>query len=187
MRAPFGVVLRFVVPAALLLQLGPAAQRAVAQQSAAGVELRAYPAGLIPTVRGEWSLAPRTALLVSVGYNATNRRSWGEHDHERGGGPGIGLGLDYTRRHDRLGWRFGVRADLWTLGIHWREDGGSSGTTRVWVFQPTARVAHAWPIGGGWAIEGSSALGAELNIRTRGEAVGHGAILLLGVAVLGHF
>lgn len=169
-----------------LLLLLLAAPRLQAQRPPLGLELRAYPAGLIPAARGDWSVGSGLTLTASAGYNFTDRRSWGEHDQENGDGPGAGLGISRSFRPDQRGWLLGVRAEFWTLGIDWRDPGGRRGSTRVWVVQPTARVGHIW----GWTgsrlrLEAAASLGAEINVRTRGEAVGQGAILLLGVSLLG--
>jgi hypothetical protein len=56
------------------------------------------------------------------------------------------------------------------------------GATDVVVFQPTAQGGYTLLLGdSGFQVEGTVALGAEVNIRTKGEAVGQGAILLAGV------
>ena len=170
----------------LLLLLPFLALPVKAQSHPLGVELRAYPAGLIPAARGDWPVGPRLSFTALAGYNFTNRRNWGEHSHESGGGPGLGVGLSRSVPGARTGWLLGFRTEFWTLGINWRDPGGRRGNTRVWVFQPTARVGHIW----GWTgsrlqLEATASLGAEINVRTRGEAVGKGPIFLLGVGLLG--
>ncbi len=157
-----------------------------AQARPLGLELRAYPAGLIPAIRTDWSLASNFSLTAIAGYNLTDRRSWGEHDHESGHGPGGGLGLTRAFRPDRRGLRLGIRADLWHLGIDWRDSGSREGNTKVWVLQPTGRIAYAWGNPSRkLRFELSANLGAEFNVSTRGERVGQGPILLLGLGMLG--
>lgn len=156
-------------------------------RGALGFEAQAYPAGFNAAARFSYGLGPHDAVLAYAGYNATDRRDWGEHFNEEGGGPGGGLAWRHYLRDGRSGLHFGVRADLWFLEIDWhdgpppapRSEGGS---TDVVVFQPTAQGGYTLPLGeGGFQIEGTVALGAEVNVQTEGEAVGQGAILLVGV------
>ncbi len=151
-----------------------------------GIETRVYPAGLIPGARLDVPLGALGSFTASVGYNLTNRRSWGEHEHESGSGPGVGVGVSRSFRPERLGWQVGARIDAWTLEIGWRDPGDRSGHTRVLVLQPAGRVAYLWQLRHSpLRVEASANLGAELNLHTRGEAVGHGAIFLLGIGLLG--
>lgn len=171
-----GVALAAVVPVLL--------PGAVAAQAGGGVELRAYPAGIIGTVRAQWRVAERVEVEAGAGYNATDRRAWGEHGNEEGGGPGVGVGVNVTPSGGAAGWIWGVRAELWALDIDWSESDGRTGSTDVRVVQPTGLVGYRWPwptTGG--HIDATAALGFEINTRTRGEAVGDGPILLLGFAV----
>lgn len=150
-----------------------------------GVELRGYPSGIIPTIRTEWTVSHHLSMTASGGYNFTNRGDFGVHDHESGGGPGAGVTLSHSHDATRPGWQVGVRAEFWSLGIDWRDNNGDRGRTRVWVLQPAARVARAWAVSGSsLRVEASGSLGVETNVRTRGEPVGHGLILLIGVALL---
>jgi hypothetical protein len=148
---------------------------ASAQAGSVGAELRIYPAGLIPAVRAEAPVADGI-LLGQVGYNATDRRDWGEHEDESGGGLGMGAGW---LRPVSKGWHLGVRLDSWWMQIDW-EDPGRRGSSDVWVLQPTAVVAWRRP-SERWTWELSAALGGEFNVSTDGEDVGEGWILLLGV------
>lgn len=66
--------------------------------------------------------------------------------------------------------------------------GGSNplrrGRTDLIVWQPTARVGYAWRFANGRTrIEAAMSLGGEINVRTRGERVGQGLIVLGGIAV----
>ncbi|MGE3615211.1 MAG: hypothetical protein AB7L66_04985, partial [Gemmatimonadales bacterium] len=58
------------------------------------------------------------------------------------------------------------------------------GSSAISVLQPTARLGVRAGIGGATLLELSLAVGAEINVRTRGPAVGEGPILLLGGAIL---
>ena len=71
---------------------------------------------------------------------------------------------------------------MWFLQIDWRDDvGNRSGTTDITVLQPTAQGGYRWLFGDNLTFAATAALGAEINIRTDGEAVGEGAILLIGL------
>jgi hypothetical protein len=170
----------FAFTAALLLGATDASSQGVP----IGAELRGYPAGGILAIRSDWPISERLVLGGSAGYNLTDRGDFGEHDDEEGGGPGVGVTLTRVRGPDQRGWQFGVRAELYLLRLDWRE-GTTQGETRVWVFQPTARVAYAWAISPSLRLEASASAGLEWNVRTRGEPVGEGAIVLLGIALLG--
>ena len=167
----------FLIPGFIL-----AASALTAQAGALGPELRAYPAGLIPGLRGEISLGETDLLLFHAGYNATDRHDWGEHADESGGGPGLGLG--WLRQFDSTsgGWVLGARLDYWQLEIDW-EDPGRSGRSEVKVLQPAVVGGYRWD-SGRWQLESSLSLGHEINVSTDGEDVGQGWILLAGLSAL---
>ena len=154
-----------------------------------GPSVRVYPAGIVtegvievPLGRGSWN------AVLSGGYNGARRGHFGRHDDERGGGPGLALGLDRRLGPPSSGWLIGVRLDWWWLGIDWTDRSPERrGHTSVRVLQPTARVGYGWTVFRGRArLEGSVGLGAEINVRTDGEPVGQGAIGLVGVSLLWH-
>ena len=153
-----------------------------AQAGSLGPELRAYPAGLIPGLRGEVSLGESDLLLFHAGYNATDRHDWGEHDDESGGGGGLGLGWLHQPGSTSGGWAFGVRLDYWKLEINW-EDPGRSGSSDVDVLQPSAVGGYRWE-SRRWQLEASLSLGREINISTDGEDVGQGWIMLVGLSAV---
>lgn len=167
-------------PAPLALQDRPA-KRGIA------AEVRVYPAGVITSVRGARALRKSDVLHFSAGYNFTDRRDFGEHDDEEGGGPGIGAGWRRYYGPDRGGWMWGARLDLWDLEIDWEDDlpsgGKREGETDVTVLQPTVEGGYTWRLGGGWRLDLTLAVGAEINVDTDGEDVGEGAIGLLGVTL----
>lgn len=164
---------------ALALGLAGLLAAPAAGAGSAGVELRAYPAGLIPGLRGEMVLGPDDLFVGQVGYNATERHDWGEHEQESGGG--IGLGAGWLHRIHGAWW-LGARLDSWWLEIDW-EDPARRGTTSVQVLQPTLTGNYRWGPGS-WHVEWSLAAGMEINLDTRGEAVGEGFIVLAGAGFL---
>jgi hypothetical protein len=156
------------------------------RSSGLGIELQGYPAGLISAARFELPLGRRGSVGVTAGYNLTDRRDFGEHDDEQGGGFGVGLMTTQRLGSGASGFYLGWRVDLWWLEIDWEDrTPARTGTTKITVLQPTGRAGYAWSLADGrLRLEAGLGLGAEVNIRTQGEAVGDGAILLGGVAVL---
>ena len=141
--------------------------------------LQIYPAGAIVALRSERAVGATGLAALWLGFNRTDRRDWGEHDDEHGGGVGVGLGGRRYWRPGLRGWHMGGAVEFWRLQIDWRH-GGRRGQSRVAVLQPTGHFCYTWG-GGVWALEAVVALGGEINVRTRGEGVGQGAILLGGL------
>ena len=147
-----------------------------------GVELQGYPAGIVGVGSWQFSSSETFEIRLHAGYNITDRKDWGKHDDETGGGPGFGAGATWFLSENRPALWVGARADYWLLSVDW-ESGGTSGQTDVQVFQPTIRA--------GYRIVGASrhnlnvdltlGFGAEVNLITDGEEVGEGAILLAGI------
>ena len=169
--------LAFLIPGFIL-----ALSTLSAQAGALGPELRAYPAGLIPGLRGEISLGETDILLLHAGYNASDRHDWGEHADESGGGGGLGLGWLHQLGSTSGNWVLGARVDYWQLKIDWK-DSGLSGRSDVDVLQPAAVGAYRWN-SGRWRFESSLSIGREINLSTDGEDVGQGWILLAGLGAL---
>ena len=147
-------------------------------------EARAYPAGGIFSVGALFPHGQQNELGISALYNVAERGGAGEHDAESG--EGFGLGLEARRFHaaSRSGWFYGARAELFQLEIDWRDPGSRRGRSDITVLQPTARVGYRWALPGGTlSLELAGGLGAEINLATDGEAVGEGAIGLLGFAI----
>lgn len=148
----------------------------------AGVELRAYPAGLVPGAVLSYQLSTQAEMAFTVGANVTDRRDWGEHENEEGSG--FGGGLRYTHFFTTVssGWFAGLVTDIWRLEIDWEDDNETrSGMSNITVLQPTGRGGYRFKLNEMFTLDAAAALGAEINIATDGEDVGQGAILLLGV------
>lgn len=140
-----------------------------------GLSLQVYPAGVIAGVQ---VIQPDFLLDESglrLAMNLTDRRDWGEHDNEDGGGGGVGV---FTREAISEEFLVGARLDLWSLGISWEED-DRRGTSDILVLQPTAEVIYRPSRLPKFSF--TAGLGAEINIDTDGEDVGEGFIGLLGV------
>jgi hypothetical protein len=172
------------------LLLAPAAAAPLLAQSGRsgrlGIEAQGYPAGLIAAARFDLPVGRRGSIGVTAGYNLTDRGDFGEHDDEQGGGFGVGLLTSQRLGNGASGFYLGWRVDLWWLEIDWEDRTPTrAGTTKITVLQPTGRAGYVWSLADERVrLEAGLGLGAEVNIRTRGEAVGDGAILLGGVAVL---
>ena len=151
-------------------------------QFIASAELEAYPAGFIGNVQLSRLFSSKQFFTFHTGFNVTNRRDWGEHDDETGNGAGIGLSWRYYLKEAPAGLHLGLRSDLWFLSIDWQQNTGTSGVTDITVLQPTAQIGYTYaPPQSRWILDATVSLGAEINIKTAGEAVGEGAILLVGV------
>lgn len=147
-----------------------------------GTEVELYPAGAVVAASAGSPVSERAVVFGRAGYNLTDRRDYGEHEDESGGGPGFGVGYRRWLGDGYRGWFWGARADLWFLEIDWEEAGGTpSGTSDVVVFQPVGQGGYTWPLDGGFRLDLSASLGAEINVDTSGEDVGEGAILLVGL------
>ena len=147
-----------------------------------GLAVQGYPAGVILNGRFSYFYKPNQSVGIYLGYNITNRRDWGEHDNEQGSGAGVGLAWRYYfKEKDVNGFHAGIRTDMWFLTIDWEQDTGQEGETEISVLQPTAQFGYSFfPADRRVAFELNASLGAEINILTRGEDVGEGAIFLVG-------
>ena len=147
-----------------------------------GLAVQAYPAGVILNGHFAYYYKPNQSVGVYLGYNLTNRRDWGEHDNEEGGGVGAGVAWRYYFKEKWVsGFHAGIRTDMWFLTVDWEQDTGQQGETEISVLQPTAQVGYSFhPPNSRLSYELNASLGAEINVLTRGEAVGEGAIFLVG-------
>ncbi|MEL6820834.1 MAG: hypothetical protein AAFP70_03660 [Calditrichota bacterium] len=147
-----------------------------------GIEMRAYPAGVVPGAVLGYQVSSQAELTFTIGANFTNRRDWGEHENEEGSGFGGGLRYTHFFKAVSSGWFAGLVTDLWRLEIDWDDDNETrSGMSNITVLQPTGRGGYRFNLNETLTLDTSVALGAEINIATDGEDVGQGAILLLGV------
>jgi len=145
-------------------------------------EFRVFPSGEIISGGIGTALSNNYYLSAHVAYEFAQRGDSGEHQHEDGGGIGGGVTLDKYFRRNQTGWFVGGRVEVLFLDIDFRNPGirGNSDTT---VLQPTARGGYAWAFNHGrYNLQVGASVGAEINVHTRGEKVGHGGIGLLGAA-----
>ena len=149
-----------------------------------GLEAQQYPTGFLFGLRSEIGLKSHNVIDIRVGYNLLDHKDFGVQESEKGGGFGFTLGYRYYFNPDNQKWFLGARSDLWFNEVDWfdnREDEMRSGMTNVVVLQPTAIVGYRFLIKEHWVITPTLAFGAEINIKTKGEEVGQGAIVLWGV------
>lgn len=147
-------------------------------------EFQAYPTGLIFGFTYERFFSSRDAWHARVGGQRIRHEDFGEHDDERGNGFGGSVGY---RRYWPNGISLGARVDLWQNSLDWVDSPGAPderrGETDVTVLQPTIEATWRYPLSTEWFIQPSVAMGAEINIRTRGEDTGEGFIVLGGVSI----
>ena len=151
-----------------------------------GVEFQAYPTGAIPGIRADMFLSDYSKVHIRLGYNIVRHGDAGEHQDERGGGPGATLGYDILPAANHR-WTLGLRADLWYNQVDWYDipDSGAKvqGKTDVTILQPTIQAGFRLPSGERLEFIPTLAFGYEINIVTRGEDVGQGPVLLAGLIV----
>lgn len=148
-----------------------------------GLECQVYLTGIIPSINYAMPVGQAGSLEFRVGYNIVDHRDLGVQDDEKGGGFGGSVGYAHPIWK---GIRLGARADVWWNSIDWKMNPGTimevGGNTEVTVFQPTATLDY--PIHfGAWSLVPRIAFGAEINVQTKGEEVGQGAILLGGISL----
>ncbi len=180
------------LPPLLLLAISCAAPPITTESSqglvpghANGLELQAYPAGVVAAFHHQHTFGNHEVGTVRVGWNLTERGDFGEHDDEDGGGPGFGVGWRHYQELGGEGWYWGGRVDLWSMEINWRDKPNRRGESEILVLQPTVEGGYRFRLGASpWMLDLGLAVGAEINVDTDGEDVGEGAILLLGASFL---
>ena len=154
------------------------------QLEEAAVELQAYPAGLMPGIRGDFYLNRYAEANLRLGLNIADRQDWGEHDKETGSGFGFSLGYRYKIKGSRKGPFIGARVDIWWMTIDWENIGikgsASSGSTDISILQPTMELGWKFELSDTWMLAPTLSFGQEINIATKGEEVGQGGISLFG-------
>jgi len=152
-----------------------------------GLELQAYPAGLMPGIVFEKRQSFRHAFHLRAGLNFADRHDWGKHDDETGWGYGGTLGYRYYFKTWNQEFSVGPRIDIWKMTIDWVGSNATgipntTGSTDITVFQPTLEVAWWLPLkDSGYSIGVSVTNGFEINVKTNGEEVGEGLISLIGI------
>lgn len=144
-----------------------------------GLEWRAYPAGSIVNLDQPVATHAGWQWSLLAGYDFARRGDAGRHQDEFGGGPGVGVAARYPGR--AATWFWGGRLELFQLYIDWRDPGGRTGNSEVTVLQPSLQLGYRIPAVTAVDLSIAAHVGVEVNLETRGEPVGEGAIGLLGL------
>lgn len=147
----------------------------------AGGEFQWYPTGTISGLHLAYNFPFHHGVNIRIGYNKANHKDKGVNDNETGGGWGATLGYRYYFRLRPVGFFLGVRNDVWRMKMNWQE-GNTSGTSKMWVIQPTAELGYMFLINDQFFITPTISNGYEVNIKTEGQKTGQGFITLLGVS-----
>ena len=152
-----------------------------------GLEVQAYPTGIISGLRIEKGFAGKHALHLRLGYNWIRHRDLGVHEDERGAGYGFTLGYKRYFSSDFQGWFLGLRSDVWWNKLDWKDNIDSAtevrGETNITVIQPTLKAGYSFLLANDWFFSPTLAFGYEVNVQTDGASVGEGAIVLLGIGI----
>ena len=186
------VIRLFSLGFVLCLTLYSQAQTGVYRPWVLGLEVQAYPTGIIPGLRIQKAINEKGMLHLRGGYNLVDHRDLGEHEDETGGGFGGTVGYDHFIQTDYSGWFFGPRVGLWFNSIDWKDNIGEAnelrGTSDIIVLQPTLEAGYRFQLGSGDIyLAPTAAIGMEINVKTDGEDVGQGAIFLIGVLLSKQF
>jgi len=146
-----------------------------------GGEFQWYPKGYIYAIHLGYNFPVHHSVQLRLGYNKSNWKEKGIHDNEEGGGPGFSMGYRYYFLVRPHGFFLGARADLWKLTIDWRE-GTMNGKSKLWALQPAAELGYMFLINDMFFISPSIAAGVQTNIKTEGQAVGDGSVILVGIS-----
>ena len=94
-------------------------------------------------------------------------------------GAGFSLGYDYFLPIGKGHLAVGARSDLWFLNIDWKQ-GKEAGQTEIIIVQPAAEAGYYFNLKT-LRVAPTLSFGREINVQEKGEPVGEGWILLLGV------
>lgn len=144
-----------------------------------GLEIQAYPTGIIPGIRLERYLTSNTSINFRLGYQLIDHRDLGKQDNEEGSGYGVSVAYRKFFKEDHKGLSLALRTDLWFNSIDWTT-GTLEGVTDITVIQPTLMGEYAIQVSPSMVITPSLSFGWEWNASTDGEPTGEGAIILLG-------
>ena len=154
-----------------------------------GTELQWYPAGWITGIVGNYFITPKHIINVRAAVNIANRHNWsGLNDDERGTGYGASIGYRYKLHADKSSIFIGTRGDLFRTKINWRNKINTpqetSGSTIIIVYQPSLETGY-WFLSKNkkWSFVAAGGIGQEINIKTKGRAVGQGGMWLLSGSV----
>jgi len=144
-----------------------------------GIEIQAYPTGIIPGIRLEKFLIANSSISLRLGYQIIDHRDLGVQNNEEGSGYGASIAYRRFFKPDHKGLSIAVRADLWFNKIDWEND-NALGTSNITVIQPVLMGEYTLRPSSSFSIAPSLSFGWEWNVATDGEQTGEGAIILIG-------
>jgi len=125
--------------------------------------------------------AVHSCFQLRAGYNITDRKDWGVHAIEKGGGPGGGIGYRYYFPFRPHQFFIGLRSDIWRLKIDW-EDALIKGTTKTWTVHPAGEVGYMFLINDMVFVTPAVTAGYISNVSTDGANVGEGFVFTAGIS-----
>lgn len=164
--------------------LSQESQAGTSKISTLGLEIQAYPAGIITQASIGFQASPKSEIIGSLGYNIARRQDFGVHDNEEGGGFGYAFAYKRYFKEGLKDWFLEAQTSFWYMNIDWTDNNpANSGSTEITVFQPTIGIGYDFQLKGDrLKIALKAAFGYEININTQGEEVGEGGISLFGAA-----
>ncbi len=150
-----------------------------------GLELQAYPAGLIPCFSANIFWRDNLTIRLRTGFNFIDRQDFSPfNDHEKGFGYGASIGLIRNFEKRKREFVFGPMFDVWSTNISWEDNLQSTkptqGKSYTLVIQPWVQAGYLWRkrnFSGGITL----GFGREINAITIGEKVGEGWIGSLSI------
>lgn len=145
-----------------------------------GGSVQVYPAGLILNLVGQKNLSDRQAILLRLGMNLADRKDFSEYnDMETGGGFGASIGYRYYFPIKTGKFFTGLNADIWNMWINWENEFippiETNGQTYTLVIQPWLEAGYEYQFKkSNFSIGLSTGFGREINVITKGKAVGQG-------------
>jgi len=152
-----------------------------------GLDFQAYPTGIIPGLKIEKLLGDKGAFGLRLGYQFIDHQDFGVQDNEIGTGYGFSLGYKHYFQAGHEGLSLGIKNDVWFNSIDWENVGPFgitfNGTSDIIVVQPTVELGYLFKFGDALVLTPSVAFGREFNVKTEGEEVGQGFIILGGLTL----
>ena len=189
MKPHTALISTFLIVLSVLWSKDGMAQQRSNEWLEAGLDIQAYPAGVMFLAKTQRTLSDHGSLHLRLGYNLARRQDFGKHSNEEGGGPGVSAGYRYYIPGQKFqGFFLEARSDIWFMTINWEDRVGGipirSGTTSIVVLQPTVAGGYQFLFENSpWALDVNLAFGIEWNIVTNGEEVGQGGISLIGIGI----
>lgn len=146
-----------------------------------GAQFQWYPSGTVSGLHVAFNSKIHHSVLFQLSYNKANRRDNGEKDDEKGSGWGGAIGYRYYFKPFPHKFFIGAKTDIYRMKIDWLQ-GILSGESRTWMLQPTFEVGYTFIINDQAFITPSISNGVEVNLKTEGEKVGQGFIILIGIS-----